>query len=254
MRGNGKFSKESNEMEEEGANWMDSYSDLVTDLLAIFVVLFSFAMMSQAIQNSNAAQDKNSIAASIESAILANQGGVLDGQDSIFPANDALMPNDSNDSSEEGSIDSDESQANEGGLDSGKDSGKSTSKGDNVDSGGANSETGVGGNKAKEDSFNKLFESIKEYIDEEGLSKQLSVKKQGDNQILLRVAASVFFDIGRAVNVLRYLLEISPLGPQKFSAVDYGEFHPIAENDTEANRIRNRRVDFIIEATKNKSK
>ncbi|HBM81310.1 MAG TPA: flagellar motor protein MotB, partial [Clostridiaceae bacterium] len=51
----------------------------------------------------------------------------------------------------------------------------------------------------------------------------------------------------RAVNVLKRLLEISKLGPEKFSAVGYGEFHPIANNNTATGRTQNRRVDFIIE-------
>ncbi|HBG77151.1 MAG TPA: hypothetical protein DDW86_09370, partial [Clostridiales bacterium] len=33
-------------MEEDDGNWLNSYSDMMTDLLAIFVILFSFAMMN----------------------------------------------------------------------------------------------------------------------------------------------------------------------------------------------------------------
>lgn len=33
----------------------------------------------------------------------------------------------------------------------------------------------------------------------------------------------------------------------KLSAVAYGEYHPIATNDTEEGRAANRRVDFVIE-------
>ncbi|HBG76224.1 MAG TPA: flagellar motor protein MotB, partial [Clostridiales bacterium] len=39
----------------------------------------------------------------------------------------------------------------------------------------------------------------------------------------------------------------SPIEPAKFSAVGYSEFHPIADNRTEAGKAKNRRVDFIIE-------
>lgn len=42
---------------EDEASWMDSYSDLVTDLLAVFVILFSFAMMTQ-VAVTNAANAK----------------------------------------------------------------------------------------------------------------------------------------------------------------------------------------------------
>jgi chemotaxis protein MotB len=51
----------------------------------------------------------------------------------------------------------------------------------------------------------------------------------------------------RAVNVLRRVIELSDLDPSMFSAVGLGEFHPIADNETEEGRTQNRRVDFIIE-------
>ena len=46
--------------------------------------------------------------------------------------------------------------------------------------------------------FNKLYEYIKTYIEEEQLTDEFSVTKLGNDRILLRVAASVFFDSGRA--------------------------------------------------------
>ncbi|MGI6707462.1 MAG: OmpA family protein [Clostridia bacterium] len=50
----------------------------------------------------------------------------------------------------------------------------------------------------------------------------------------------------RAVNVLRYFIEVRDLNPLKVSAVGYGEYHPIRKNDTDENRARNRRVDLVI--------
>lgn len=52
----------------------------------------------------------------------------------------------------------------------------------------------------------------------------------------------------RAVNVLEYLLDNSGIVPEKFSAVGYGEFRPVAGNDTEEGKAKNRRVDFVIES------
>jgi chemotaxis protein MotB len=51
----------------------------------------------------------------------------------------------------------------------------------------------------------------------------------------------------RAVNVLKRLLEAAPVGADKLSAVGYGEFHPAADNLSDAGRAQNRRVDFVIE-------
>lgn len=264
-------SDEGNAGDEIEANWQDSYSDLVTDLLAIFVVLFSFAMMSQAVENQKAQAEAKSKA---DSAVIAMETSVFEGQEDILNGEESILP-EKNSISPEG--------------DNGIPNGKKTS-----------SDHG----KSKEENFNSLYESMKDYINEEGLSKVISIKKEGDSQILLRVAASVFFESGRAdinpkaeplldriseilteydpsvkmvrieghtdnrpiktkqydsnwelstsraVNVLRRLLEISELEPEKLSAVGYSEFYPIADNGKEAGRTKNRRVDFFIEALK----
>lgn len=36
--------------------------------------------------------------------------------------------------------------------------------------------------------------------------------------------------------------------PERLSAAGYGEFHPVASNDTDANRQLNRRVDLVVSA------
>jgi len=51
---------------------------------------------------------------------------------------------------------------------------------------------------------------------------------------------------GRAVGVLRLFAEDKGFEPRKLSAVGYGEYHPVADNDTPENRSRNRRVDILI--------
>lgn len=51
----------------------------------------------------------------------------------------------------------------------------------------------------------------------------------------------------RAVNFMEALMSSSTLGPSNFSASGYGEFQPIASNDTPEGRQRNRRVEVMIE-------
>lgn len=51
---------------------------------------------------------------------------------------------------------------------------------------------------------------------------------------------------GRASNVVRYLIEELDLAPERFSIAGYGEYHPIAPNDTAENKSKNRRVDIVI--------
>ena len=50
----------------------------------------------------------------------------------------------------------------------------------------------------------------------------------------------------RAVNVLRFLIEKGKVNPDRLSAVGYGPTRPIAPNDTEENRRKNRRVEIVI--------
>ncbi len=50
----------------------------------------------------------------------------------------------------------------------------------------------------------------------------------------------------RAVNVVRYLVEHDHLSPVRISASGYGEFHPRTDNSTPASRQANRRVDIVL--------
>ncbi|KYO64579.1 Motility protein B [Thermovenabulum gondwanense] len=50
----------------------------------------------------------------------------------------------------------------------------------------------------------------------------------------------------RAVNVVRYFIEVHGINPKKISAAGYGEYRPVVPNDTDKNRALNRRVDIII--------
>ena len=50
----------------------------------------------------------------------------------------------------------------------------------------------------------------------------------------------------RAVRFMDVLLLNKSLNPQRFSAVGYGEYHPIATNTTDAGRSKNRRVEVSI--------
>jgi len=53
----------------------------------------------------------------------------------------------------------------------------------------------------------------------------------------------------RATNVIRYLIESQGFSPERLSAAGYGEYRPVASNDTPEGRAKNRRVDLVIMST-----
>ncbi|MBP9865217.1 MAG: OmpA family protein [Candidatus Omnitrophica bacterium] len=58
----------------------------------------------------------------------------------------------------------------------------------------------------------------------------------------------------RATEVIHFFIDDGGLNPERFAAVGYGEFHPVASNDDAASRGLNRRVDIVISPKKINSK
>ncbi len=54
----------------------------------------------------------------------------------------------------------------------------------------------------------------------------------------------------RATGVVHYFVETKGLVPERFAAVGYGEFHPVASNASPEGRLLNRRVEIVISPKK----
>jgi chemotaxis protein MotB len=50
----------------------------------------------------------------------------------------------------------------------------------------------------------------------------------------------------RATRIARLFLDLKAMPPDRISAAGYGEFHPVARNDTADGRAENRRVDLVV--------
>ena len=50
----------------------------------------------------------------------------------------------------------------------------------------------------------------------------------------------------RANNVYHYFVDVTKLEPSKLTTIGYGQFRPIAGNDTARGRAKNRRVEIVI--------
>lgn len=51
----------------------------------------------------------------------------------------------------------------------------------------------------------------------------------------------------RALSVLHYLVNEKGVAPERLSAIGFGEYRPVATNDTSAGRKQNRRVEIVIQ-------
>ncbi len=51
---------------------------------------------------------------------------------------------------------------------------------------------------------------------------------------------------GRAVSVTRHLIEHDGIAADRLAAIGFAEWHPIAPNTSELNRLANRRVDIVV--------
>lgn len=52
----------------------------------------------------------------------------------------------------------------------------------------------------------------------------------------------------RATNILHYMIDHYKYEPEKMSATGYGEYRPVADNDSTEGRQKNRRVDIILQS------
>lgn len=61
-----------------------------------------------------------------------------------------------------------------------------------------------------------------------------------------KYASNWELSVMRAVNFMRIVMDDSQLDPKYFSAKGFGEYQPVAPNDTEEGRAKNRRVEILI--------
>ncbi len=98
-----------------------------------------------------------------------------------------------------------------------------------------------------------LTDSVKKILDQVYLqlkSRQNEVRVEGntDNVPISNDQFPSNWELSsaRATGVARYFVETKGLAPRRISALGYGEYRPKYPNDTDAHRAGNRRVDVVI--------
>jgi len=82
------------------------------------------------------------------------------------------------------------------------------------------------------------------------MSESVRVEGHTDNIPVVhskRFPSNWELSIKRAVNVVKYFVEVGEIPPQRLSAVGYGESKPLFPNDTKEHRAGNRRVEILLE-------
>ncbi|MEW6214837.1 MAG: OmpA family protein [Nitrospirota bacterium] len=81
--------------------------------------------------------------------------------------------------------------------------------------------------------------------------KQIRIEGHTDNipigpRIIKKFPTNWELSTARATNVVRYLQEKTGIDPRFLSASGYAEFRPVASNDTEEGRAKNRRIEIVL--------
>ena len=99
--------------------------------------------------------------------------------------------------------------------------------------------------------IDKLFPTLKKLSEE----YEIVVEGHTDNVPIntLQFASNWELSTARATSVVRYLIS-KGINPARISAIGYGEYRPVAPNDTPQNRQKNRRVVFFIKTSTGKVK
>jgi len=97
-------------------------------------------------------------------------------------------------------------------------------------------------NSNSQETLNKIVEilaKIKNFVIIEGHTDSTPIKTE-------KYPSNWELSTGRATNLIKYLVEKGKISPERLSAVGYGEYVPIADNTSNNGRKLNRRVDIII--------
>ncbi len=223
---------------ENAERWLLTYADLITLLLAFFLLLF--ATSSQDLEKFKLlAGGLRDAFGGAGSGVLGGGGnGILPGGGSILPESGATSPPEFNSIRED----------------------LNSFAGDNGLSARIAVRT-VDGETVISLSDNLLFNSAEAKLrpeslpvldrvaaDLRGLPNEFRVEGHSDNIPLSTDAFASNWELSaaRATEVLRYLIERGGIEPKRIHASAYADTRPIAENTTPAGRAQNRRADIVI--------
>ncbi|MGO4549019.1 flagellar motor protein MotB [Paenibacillus sp. 2TAB23] len=249
-------------------SWLIPYADLLTLLLALFIVLYS--MNSVDVKKFEEMSQAFSVALSTGSGILTETAIVKSGDDDGKKQDEAGGVIDSKDESKEDSEDKDqtaEEKAREAIMEQEqKDLEDLKKKIDAyIEKNGLTTDLETKLNLSQlmiTISDNALFPPAQATVKTESRELAVAIGKMlqqyPDYEVIVSghtdttPISTVFFksnwDLSsmRAIRFMDILLENKQLKPERFSAIGYGEYRPVADNKTATGKSKNRRVEVSI--------
>jgi chemotaxis protein MotB len=241
--------REENEEKENSERWLLTYSDLITLLMIFFIVMYTMSKVDS--------EKYKSVSQSLNSAmggtVVGSTGGSIAGTGggSIIGTIGASGTGTGSEPTEEDRMNTIKSDVTKYLDDNGLK--------DNV-----NVEISERGLVIQIDN-SILFDSGKDEIKDEARRRMIllgNILKETEGYIRveghtdnLPIHNSKFksnweLSSARATNVVELLEEVSGISPERLSAVGYGEFRPVGDNNTEEGRSQNRRVEIVIVSSK----
>lgn len=250
----------------EGApEWMTTYSDMVTLLLCFFVLLFSMANVDS--------EKFQQVSTSLSTAFMGSGSGGIYGYNDGTVLYDITESNVSGDIMEDGKEAFNEGQSAQIGAFTGGNAAEEAQKIEDFidevqnlvtemeldeyvkiidektyltvrinsvilfDLGKANIKS------SGQETLKKIGELLKE------LDRTAIIQGHTDNLPINTMLFPTNWELStkRATNVVLFLIKESGVDPVKLTATGNGEFKPVAPNDTEENRQKNRRIDIVID-------
>ncbi|MBP3038522.1 flagellar motor protein MotB [Bacillaceae bacterium Marseille-Q3522] len=233
-------------------SWLIPYADILTLLLALFIVLFaSSAVDAQKFQALSRAFNN----------VLSGGSGIFDFPSPV-PEGNMEMPDKEDDESQNNFEEKEiyKLGAEKGELEAIQNKVESYIQENNLDDKLETSLTGEGLLVSIRD--NVLFASGSAEVREEDIEtaheiadllvmdppRNIIISGHTDNVPIRNANFESNWELSvmRAVNFMKVILQNDQLDPSWFSAKGFGEFQPVASNETSEGRARNRRVEILI--------
>ena len=94
----------------------------------------------------------------------------------------------------------------------------------------------------------EILVKVARILNSEGISNDIGVEGHTDNEPIKHSSWKSNWELStaRATSVLHYFVDDAGFTPERLSATGYGEYKPVASNDTPEGKQKNRRVEIVI--------